>query len=120
MPRRVERQVGAARREPPRAHRAATPRRAKPLPIARASCDAEGMTRSVAVILAGGVAKGAFEAGALQVIAERGIRVRRIVAGEGVERKFPLHSPRISRVSISRPSLSNSSKLRSTVPEKTA
>jgi NTE family protein len=35
---------------------------------------------SISVILAGAVAKGAFEAGALQVIAERGIPVRRIVA----------------------------------------
>lgn len=28
--------------------------------------------------------------------------VRRIVAGEGVERKFPIHSPRIARVEIVR------------------
>jgi large subunit ribosomal protein L19 len=28
--------------------------------------------------------------------------VRRIVAGEGVERKFPLHSPRIAKVEVSR------------------
>ena len=35
---------------------------------------------AVAVILAGAVTKGAFEAGVLQVIAERGIAVRRIVA----------------------------------------
>lgn len=35
---------------------------------------------NISVILAGAVAKGAFEAGALHVIAERGIRVRRIVA----------------------------------------
>jgi large subunit ribosomal protein L19 len=28
--------------------------------------------------------------------------VRRIVAGEGVERKFPLHSPRIAKVEIKR------------------
>ena len=29
--------------------------------------------------------------------------VRRIVAGEGVERTFPLHSPKITRVVVSRP-----------------
>jgi len=28
--------------------------------------------------------------------------VRRIVAGEGVERKFPLHSPRIAKVEVTR------------------
>jgi large subunit ribosomal protein L19 len=28
--------------------------------------------------------------------------VRRIVAGEGVERKFPLHSPRIAKVDVKR------------------
>src|SRR5216110_2668035 len=28
--------------------------------------------------------------------------VRRIVAGEGVERKFPLHSPRIAKVEVKR------------------
>ena len=28
--------------------------------------------------------------------------VRRIVAGEGVERKFPLHSPRVAKVEIKR------------------
>ena len=28
--------------------------------------------------------------------------VRRIVAGEGVERKFPLHSPRVDKVVIKR------------------
>ncbi len=36
--------------------------------------------RAVAIVLAGAVTKGAFEAGALQVVAERGIAVRRIVA----------------------------------------
>jgi large subunit ribosomal protein L19 len=28
--------------------------------------------------------------------------VRRIVAGEGVERKFPLHSPRVEKVEVKR------------------
>ncbi len=28
--------------------------------------------------------------------------VRRIVAGEGVERKFPLHSPRVAKVEVKR------------------
>ena len=31
--------------------------------------------------------------------------VRRIVAGEGVERKFPLHSPRIAKVEVRRSSV---------------
>ena len=31
--------------------------------------------------------------------------VRRIVAGEGVERKFPLHSPRIAKVEVVRSSI---------------
>ena len=30
------------------------------------------------------------------------VTVRRIVAGEGVERKFPLHSPRIAKVEVKR------------------
>ncbi len=30
--------------------------------------------------------------------------VRRIVAGEGVERKFPIHSPKISKVEVKRSS----------------
>ena len=30
--------------------------------------------------------------------------VRRIVAGEGVERKFPLHSPRIAQIDVKRSS----------------
>jgi NTE family protein len=37
-------------------------------------------TRTAALVLAGAVVKGAFEAGALEVIASRGITVRRIVA----------------------------------------
>lgn len=36
--------------------------------------------RTIALVLAGGVTKGAFEAGALEVIASRGFAVRRIVA----------------------------------------
>jgi large subunit ribosomal protein L19 len=37
--------------------------------------------------------------------------VRRIVAGEGVERKFPLHSPRIERVEVKRSSVVRRAKL---------
>jgi len=37
--------------------------------------------------------------------------VRRIVAGEGVERKFPLHSPRIARVEVKRSSVVRRAKL---------
>lgn len=37
--------------------------------------------------------------------------VRRIVAGEGVERKFPLHSPRIDQVEVKRKSVVRRSKL---------
>jgi large subunit ribosomal protein L19 len=37
--------------------------------------------------------------------------VRRIVAGEGVERKFPLHSPRISKVEVKRKSIVRRAKL---------
>jgi large subunit ribosomal protein L19 len=37
--------------------------------------------------------------------------VRRIVAGEGVERKFPLHSPRIDKVEVSRSSVVRRAKL---------
>jgi large subunit ribosomal protein L19 len=37
--------------------------------------------------------------------------VRRIVAGEGVERKFPLHSPRISKVEVKRSSVVRRAKL---------
>ena len=37
--------------------------------------------------------------------------VRRIVAGEGVERKFPLHSPRISDIVVKRSSVVRRAKL---------
>ena len=37
--------------------------------------------------------------------------VRRIVAGEGVERKFPLHSPRIEKVVVKRSSIVRRAKL---------
>ncbi len=37
--------------------------------------------------------------------------VRRIVAGEGVERKFPLHSPKIDRVEVKRRSIVRRAKL---------
>ncbi len=37
--------------------------------------------------------------------------VRRIVAGEGVERKFPLHSPRIEKVEIKRSGVVRRAKL---------
>lgn len=37
--------------------------------------------------------------------------VRRIVAGEGVERKFPLHSPRISQIEVKRSSVVRRAKL---------
>jgi large subunit ribosomal protein L19 len=37
--------------------------------------------------------------------------VRRIVAGEGVERKFPLHSPRISEIVVKRSSVVRRAKL---------
>ncbi|MHB8866261.1 MAG: 50S ribosomal protein L19, partial [Pirellulaceae bacterium] len=37
--------------------------------------------------------------------------VRRIVAGEGVERKFPLHSPRIAQVEVKRSSVVRRAKL---------
>jgi large subunit ribosomal protein L19 len=37
--------------------------------------------------------------------------VRRIVAGEGVERKFPLHSPRIAKVDVKRSSVVRRAKL---------
>ncbi len=37
--------------------------------------------------------------------------VRRIVAGEGVERKFPVHSPRIEKVEIKRSGVTRRAKL---------
>ncbi|QDV27161.1 50S ribosomal protein L19 [Aureliella helgolandensis] len=37
--------------------------------------------------------------------------VRRIVAGEGVERKFPVHSPRIERIEVKRRSVVRRAKL---------
>ena len=37
--------------------------------------------------------------------------VRRIVAGEGVERKFPIHSPRIVKVEVKRRSVVRRAKL---------
>ena len=37
--------------------------------------------------------------------------VRRIVAGQGVERKFPLHSPRISKVEVVRSAVVRRAKL---------
>ena len=37
--------------------------------------------------------------------------VRRIVAGEGVERKFPLHSPRVEQVVVQRSSIVRRAKL---------
>ncbi len=37
--------------------------------------------------------------------------VRRIVAGQGVERKFPLHSPRIAKVEVKRSAVVKRAKL---------
>jgi len=37
--------------------------------------------------------------------------VRRIVAGQGVERKFPLHSPRIEKIEVKRSSVVRRAKL---------
>ena len=37
--------------------------------------------------------------------------VRRIVAGEGVERKFPVHSPRIAKVEVKRKAVVRRAKL---------
>jgi len=51
------------------------------------------------------------------VIARNGIgagqmfTVRRIVSGEGVERKFPLHSPRIDKVEVKRSGVVRRAKL---------
>ncbi len=37
--------------------------------------------------------------------------VRRIVQGEGVERKFPLHSPRIAKIQVTRAGVTHRAKL---------
>src|SRR5438552_12830854 len=37
--------------------------------------------------------------------------VRRIVAGEGVERKFPLHSPKIAKIEVKRSGVTRRAKL---------
>ena len=37
--------------------------------------------------------------------------VRRIVAGEGVERKFPLHSPKIATIQVKRSGVARRAKL---------
>lgn len=37
--------------------------------------------------------------------------VRRIVSGEGVERKFPIHSPKVSKVEVKRRSVARRAKL---------
>jgi len=37
--------------------------------------------------------------------------VRRIVAGEGVERKFPVHSPRIAKIDVKRSGVTRRAKL---------
>ena len=42
---------------------------------------------------------------------EETFTVRRIVAGEGVERKFPIHSPRIDKVEVTRSSVVRRAKL---------
>ena len=52
-----------------------------------------------------------------RVIARRGtgvnefFTVRRIVAGEGVERKFPLHSPKIAKIEVKRSGVTRRAKL---------
>ncbi|MCA9199993.1 MAG: 50S ribosomal protein L19 [Pirellulaceae bacterium] len=42
---------------------------------------------------------------------EETFTVRRIVAGEGVERKFPIHSPRVDKVEVKRSSVVRRAKL---------
>ena len=42
---------------------------------------------------------------------EETFTVRRIVAGEGVERKFPIHSPRVDKVVVKRSSVVRRAKL---------
>lgn len=42
---------------------------------------------------------------------EETFTVRRIVAGEGVERKFPIHSPRVDKVEVTRSSVVRRAKL---------
>ncbi|MCA9213160.1 MAG: 50S ribosomal protein L19 [Planctomycetales bacterium] len=42
---------------------------------------------------------------------EETFTVRRIVAGEGVERKFPIHSPRVDKVVVTRSSVVRRAKL---------
>lgn len=37
--------------------------------------------------------------------------VRRIVAGEGVERKFPIHSPKVAKVAVTRSAVTRRAKL---------
>jgi large subunit ribosomal protein L19 len=37
--------------------------------------------------------------------------VRRIVAGEGVERKFPVHSPKVAKIEVKRRSIVRRAKL---------
>lgn len=39
------------------------------------------------------------------------ITVRRIVQGEGVERKFPIHSPRIAKIEVKRSGITRRAKL---------
>ena len=39
------------------------------------------------------------------------VTVRRIVQGEGVERKFPLHSPRLAKIEVKRSGVTHRAKL---------